>query len=333
MSDFEIKTRVRDHRKESRLWFKLFDEYLIWILLLLSLGFPAIFLKQFLSAQNILNLMSNSAILGLMVIAESLCLIVGKFDLSIESTLGFAVAAGAVLTTDYGLNPPVTWVIILISGASIGLFNGIMIEKLKINAFIQTLAMLLIIRGVVVYMIGGRYITDFHYLLRIFGGPKIWVVPISVIIMIFFYGIFVFLTKNMIWGRKLYAAGSNPQAAYISGINVEKVNITVFSLAGLIAAFAGLVFLGRQNAATWVMGQGMIFEILAAAVIGGISLSGGKGNLIGALGGVIFLGLIRSILTWFNLSVYVIDAARGLLILFAITVDAIKRKIVYFSEK
>jgi ribose/xylose/arabinose/galactoside ABC-type transport system permease subunit len=181
-------------------------------------------------------------------------------------------------------------------------------------------------------MIGGKYITNLPHLVRILGAPIIWVFPISIILMLVLYLVFIFLTENTRWGRYLYAVGSNPQAAFSSGIKISRINIMVFIIAGLISAFAGLVFVGRQDAATWLMGQGMIFEILAAAVIGGISLSGGKGRLISALGGVIFLGLIRSVLTWFNLSVYIIDASRGLFILFAITLDAVKTKFIINRE-
>ena len=304
------------------------DEYLIWILILLTILITTILLRQFLTMQNMLNILSNSAILGIMVIAESLCLLVGKFDLSIESTLGLSVVLAAILTVDFHVNAAIVWIIVLACGSLIGLINGILIEKLKINAFIQTLAMLLIIRGLVIYLIGGRYIINIPYPVRILGAPIIGIIPISIIIMIVLYIFFIFLTENTRWGRYIYATGSNPQAAFSSGIKISRINIMVFVLAGLISAFAGLVFVGRQNAATWLMGQGMIFEILAAAVIGGISLSGGKGRLISAIGGVIFLGLIRSVLTWLNLSVYIIDASRGFFILFAITLDALKTKII-----
>lgn len=315
-------------RKRSKyFWFKIFDEQLIWVLLILLLIIASSIIPSFFSKQNLINLALNSSILGIMVIAESLCLIIGKFDLSIESTLAISALVGAILTNKMGFNGVLTWFIVLAIGAFIGLINGVFIVKIGVNPFIQTLAMLIILRGLMLVFTGGLTIFPLPDLYRVFGATKIFTIPSPVIILILIYIFFIVIMERRKFGRILYATGSNPEAAFASGINVDRLNIIVFILSGTIAAFAGLVLSGRMNAVDNNLGEGMIFEVMAAAVIGGVSLYGGRGRLFGAIGGVLFLGMVGSVLTWFNISPFLVETIRGVIILFAVVVDALKNKV------
>jgi ribose/xylose/arabinose/galactoside ABC-type transport system permease subunit len=284
-------------------------------------------MRQFFTIRNILDLILNSSILGLLVIAETLCLLVGKFDLSIESTLGFSALIGGFLAVNFHINPLIAWVIALSCGLLIGLFNGIMIVKVGLNPFLQTLAMLVVLRGFMVTISGGYPVYPLPNFFLIFGSSKVFkIIPTPVVIMGLMYVMFTILLQKRRFGRVLYVVGSNPNAAFSSGINVNRINIIVFSLSGLIAAFTGLVYAGRLESIPILIGKGMIFEVFAAAVLGGVSLSGGKGNLIGALGGVIFLGIVSSMLTWFGVGAFAVEAIRGCFILFAVILDAIKNQ-------
>ena len=219
------------------------------------------------------------------------------------------------------------WFIVLAIGAFIGLINGVFIVKIGVNPFIQTLAMLIILRGLMLVFTGGLTIFPLPDLYRVFGATKIFTIPSPVIILVLIYILFIIIMERRKFGRVLYATGSNPEAAFASGINVDRLNIIVFVLSGTIAAFAGLVLSGRMNAVDNNLGEGMIFEVMAAAVIGGVSLYGGRGRFFGAIGGVLFLGMVGSVLTWFNISPFLVETIRGVIILFEVVVDAQKNKV------
>jgi ribose/xylose/arabinose/galactoside ABC-type transport system permease subunit len=316
----------REKNKNLQFFYKLFDEHLIWVLLILSILIISIFMKQFFNITNIINIILNSSILGILVIAEVFCLLIGKFDLSIESTLGFAALVGGTLSIKFNINPIIAWSIALLSGLIIGLFNGLMIVKVGVNPFLQTLSMYIILRGLMVTISGGVALYPLPNFFLFFGAIKVLGIPIPVIILIISYVVFSFILQKRPFGRILYFVGTNPTAAFASGINVNRITIMVFTISGLIAAFCGLVFAGRLESIPITMGKGMIFEVFAAAVLGGVSLSGGKGSLIGALGGVLFLGIIGSMLTWFGVNAFLVEAIRGVIILIAIVLDAIKNR-------
>jgi ribose/xylose/arabinose/galactoside ABC-type transport system permease subunit len=303
----------------------LFDN-IIWVLLggiLIVMGISA---PGFFSFQNLITLALNSTILGLMVIAESMCLIIGKFDISIESTLAFAALIGAMLVKA-GVSPALAMFAVVCIGAGIGLVNGMSIVLLGANPFMQTLSMNIVFRGLMLVLTGGITIFNFPDAYRIFGDTAPIGIPTPIIVTIVFYVFFIFLLEKRPWGRRLYAIGTNERAAFISGVNVKNISIQVFVLASVIAAFAGLVASTRYNGVPNLLAKGMVFEVFAAAVMGGISLNGGRGRLIGAVGGVLFLGVVTSILTWLRVNAFMVQTARGIIILVAIMIDAFKNKV------
>jgi len=325
--DKELLTNTHINSKSKFFWFKIIDEQLIWILLVLLFLITTAIIPKFFSLQNIINLALNSSILGLLVIAESLCLLIGKFDLSIEATLAITALIGAIMTNKMGFNPILTWVVVLALGAIIGLFNGVLIVKVGVNPFVQTLSMQIILRGMMLVLTGGITIFPLPQLYRIFGATKIFNVPTPIIILVLMYAFFIIILEKRQFGRFIYATGSNAEAAYTSGVNVNRINIIVFTLSGLISAFAGLVLSGRLNAVDNNFAKGMVFEVMAASVIGGISLAGGRGRLLGAMGGVLFLGMVGSVLTWLNVQPFMVETVRGIIILVAVVIDAIKNKV------
>ncbi|MHB1347030.1 MAG: ABC transporter permease [Candidatus Humimicrobiaceae bacterium] len=326
-NDKDLLPNAQVNSKGKFFWFKIIDEQLIWILLLLLFLITTAIIPKFFSLQNIQNLALNSSILGILVIAETLCLLVGKFDLSIESTLAITALIGAIMTNKMGFNPILTWVVVLLLGAVIGLFNGVLIVKVGVNPFVQTLSMMIILRGLMLVFTGGITVFPLPQIYRAFGATKILTVPTPIIILVLLYVFFIVVLEKRQIGRFIYATGSNSEAAYTSGVNVNKINILVFTLSGLIAAFAGLVLSGRLNAVDNNLAKGMVFEVMAASVIGGISLAGGRGRLLGALGGVLFLGMVGSVLTWLNVQPFMVETVRGIIILVAVVIDAVKNKV------
>jgi ribose/xylose/arabinose/galactoside ABC-type transport system permease subunit len=300
-------------------------------LLLIGIIIFAIRIPVFFTVGNLLNVLLNSSTLGILVLAESLVLLTGHFDLSVESTLGFTAMFAAWLmgtgefSSQLGLNPILAIIIILIVGALIGLFNGFFVVKLRMNAFIVTLAMLIVLRGATINLTTGNIMRKLPDVYKSISVIKIGgLVSLMTIVFLVLYIIFYFILKYSRLGRSFYAVGDNRDAAYASGINTGRVIIYAFMLAGLLSAIAGWILSARFEAVAPNMGEGMVFDVMAAAVIGGISLSGGKGNLVGALGGVLLLGMIQNVLNLTALSPYYVDMIRGGIVFAAVLIDSLK---------
>ena len=309
----------------------------IWVILLMLILFNMIFTPMFFTYNNLLNIIFHSTVLGFLVLGLSLCLITGNFDLSIESTLAFAPAIAVLLMMRWmpGLNPIIGIIITLSTGIIVGFFNGVFVGILKINPFLQTLSMLIIMRGIVYYFIPMSIFNIPRAYL--FGGIRTFFrIPIAVIaLIIFIYMTHVMLTKSVL-GRSLIAVGGNIRARFISGINTERVVIIAYTIAGLFASIAGLLSVGRQEAITNIMGQGLVFMAFAGSIIGGVSLRGGIGTASGMLGGILVLGVIDNSLILLGVNVFLIYATKGLLIFIAILLDhskvRLKEQLLYQEE-
>src|SRR2546421_406918 len=298
------------------------------IVLLIITG--AIVNPSFLTAANFINVAQLAAPLGVVVVAETLILLTGKFDLSLQSMYGLAPMVGAWLIVSkdgQGLgtnwNPYLGIAIVLLVGLVVGTFNGFMVIKLGFNAFIFTLAMLILLAGIQVGIVNGRTIYHLPEEFTYVGAQSLLGVPVSVWVTgaIFLFAA-LFLRYHRV-GRAIYAIGGNTEAARAAGIHVDRIRIGVFIVASLLAALSGLMTAGEVAAVTAGQGNNLIFQVFAAAVIGGISLDGGRGRMVGALTGVILLALVSNILNLLPPSLaqfqtFWIDAATGLIILMAL---------------
>ena len=298
----------------------------VWIVLLFTtIAFVAVE-PRLLSVRIFINVLEHSSILGILVIGMIFCLLAGRFDLSSESTLGFTALVGAWMVSTnpffgsgWQLPPALVIVLMLGMGAGVGCLNSFFIIKLRVNAFIVTLAMLLALRGFTYVFTNANTMYDLPPSFAALGGYSIGgLLPVSVIL---FLGLFVlsqFVLSYTAFGRDLYAIGGNREAAFAAGIRVDRRTLTAFVLSGMLGALAAWVLAGRLQAVTINLGQGMVFEVFAAAVIGGVSLAGGKGTMMGPLGGVLLLGVITTGLSVMPISSFWVDAVRGVLILAAV---------------
>ncbi len=293
------------------------------IVLLLVIG--AFVNPAFLTADNFINVAQESAALGAVVVAETLILLTGKFDLSLQSTYGLAPMVGAWLIVSkdgQGLgtnwNPFLGIAIVLLVGLAVGALNGFLVIKLGFNAFIFTLAMLILLAGIQVGIVSGRTIYHLPDAFTYLGSQYLLGVPVSVWVTGAIFLLSALFLRYHRVGRAIYAIGGNTEAARAAGIHVDRVRIGVFIVASLLAALAGLMTAGQVVAVTASQGNNLIFSVFAAAVIGGISLEGGRGRMVGALTGVILLALVQNILILSQIQTFWIDAATGLIILIAL---------------
>jgi len=298
----------------------------VWIVLLFTtIAFVAVE-PRLLSVRIFINVLEHSSILGILVIGMIFCLLAGRFDLSSESTLGFTALVGAWMVSTnaffgsgWQLPPALVIVLMLAMGAAVGCINSFFIIKLRVNAFIVTLAMLLALRGFTYVFTNANTMYDLPPSFTALGGYSIGgLLPVSVILFLSLFIVSQFVLSYTAFGRDLYAIGGNREAAFAAGIRVDRRTLTAFVLSGMLGALAAWVLAGRLQAVTINLGQGMVFEVFAAAVIGGVSLAGGKGTMMGPLGGVLLLGVITTGLSVMPISSFWVDAVRGVLILAAV---------------
>ncbi len=301
----------------------MIDNY-IWVLLVFLVAVAAIFIPKFFSTQNFLNVFYQSTSFSMMVLGMTFCLLIGQFDLSIESVFAFGPAIGTLFMLHWfpHSSPYLAILVTLVAGSAVGLFNGLMTVKLGVNAFLQTLCMLIILRGFVLFLIPmGIYQIPNPYLLLgeyVIPGTRF---PIAIIVCLLLFLLAHLIITRTPFGKNLIASGSNPRAAFLAGIDTGKLRIWAFILSGTLAALGGLLLVGRMGAVTNSMGNGDIMQVFAAAVLGGISLDGGKGSISGALGGVLVLSMISNVLNLGGVSPFLIQAIQGVLLLLAVVIE------------
>jgi len=216
----------------------------------------------------------------------------------------------------------------LLGGMFLGFLNGFMLTKLRLpHPFISTLGMMNIARGLALIVTRATPVSGFPYVVQFLGAESIGVVPVSFILVLIVYIIYhVFLTRTPT-GRYIYAVGGNVEAARLSGINVDKTLIIVYTLSGLMSALAGLVLMGRVNAAYPLAGLGYELDAIAAVIIGGASFMGGIGNVWGTLGGAIIIATIRNGLNLLGVSAEWQTVIIGSVIIGAVYMDVLRRRI------
>jgi len=317
-----------------------FFDNLIWFIIVIAIIIFSILSDKFFTLFNMVNIIPRVAAIGFLIIGQSFTMLTGKFDLSSESNLGFtAMIAGLLLassdTGGLGLMWPtgVVIAIMLIVGTLVGLVNGLIVTKLKANNLIVTISMLIILRGLVYIINPGVSATKFPaaynwlgngVLFKIPNNGNFVSIPVSMVFVILGFVVAYIITRYRQFGRNMYAVGANPNAALAAGISVDKIVISVYLISGFCAAVAGLLTSGRMDAATPRTGADWIFQVQAAAIIGGVSLAGGRGNMIGAMGGMLLWGIIDTGLNLMMVDPLLLDLIRGLLLLLAILLDTFK---------
>jgi simple sugar transport system permease protein len=281
----------------------------------------------FLSVNNISGIGQQISALGVITVGESLILLIAGMDLSLESTYGLAPMVGAWLlvpVASFGngtdLNPYLGILIVFAVGAVVGIVNGLLIVKGRLNGFIVTLGMTILLAGIQDGIVKGQSPFNLPGPFGYLGSAYVGKVPVSLIVAAVVFAVVGLFLRYHRTGRAIYAIGGNREAARAAGIKVDRIKIGVYVAGSVLAALGGLMEAGRVSSVTGSQGygEGIIFSVFAAAVIGGVSLQGGRGNMVGAASGVILLGLVQNILDLMNAPNYWIDAIDGAVILFAL---------------
>ncbi|RQO71599.1 ribose ABC transporter permease [Aquitalea sp. FJL05] len=295
-------------------------------LVLVSVGL-AVLSPDFLTVANLLNVMRQVSINALIAFGMTLVILLGGIDLSVGSILALSSVAIATLI-QAGVNPMLATLLGVIGGGLMGLFNGLVISKGKVAPFIATLASMTILRGLALVVSGGSPITGFNSdLFSMLGGGYVaGLLPIPVLWMLIMFGLFAFLLKKTVFGRHVYATGGNEEAARLSGVKVDQIKLWVYTLSGAMSAMAGVVLTSRLNSAQPTAGSGYELDAIAAVVLGGTSLTGGRGWIFGTLMGALLIGVLNNGLNLLGVSSFYQQVIKGVVILLAVLIDRSGKK-------
>ncbi len=324
---FHKCTPQRAYKMIRRNSIRLVADHYIWLLVILLLVIASLTLPRFFTIVNFLNIFYHTSAIGMMILGMSFCLLVGRMDLSLESTFAIAPTIGVLMVYQWAPVLP-GWSAVPIAlavGAAIGFINAMLVIRLNINSFLATLAMLIILRGLLVYILP-QGLWEIPELISFLGSAQFYIgdirFPVTILIFVFLFLLAGFIVSNTAFGKDMMAVGANPTAAFIAGINVERIYIIVFVIAGACAAFGGVLLSGRIGSILNGMGEGDILLVFAGTVLGGISLNGGKGRISNALGGALLLTTISTILNYGGFSPFLVRAFQGFILLAAMIVSA-----------
>jgi len=279
---------------------------------------------RFMTSSNILNILRQTSINSIIAAGMTFVIITGGIDLSVGSTLALSGAVAAFLIST-GTPPALALLAALLVGASIGFLNGIAITKGKLQPFIVTLATMTVFRGATMVFTDGKPISAGYEkgaeFLSTLGNGYVMGIPIPILIMIVVFLIGYYVLTQTTFGRYVYSLGGNEEATKLSGVNTDRMKVIVYSISGFLAALAGIIITARLSSAQPTAGSGYELDAIAAVVLGGTSLAGGVGSILGTVTGALIIGVLNNALNLMNVSSYYQLLAKGVVILIAVLLD------------
>lgn len=299
---------------------------LLAIYLALCIAF-SILSPYFLTVNNFVNIGKTLSVVGIVAIGETLVLISGGVDISVGSVAALSGVVTGLLWEKAGLPIGMSALAGLTSAALVGLINGLLVTRAKINPLISTLATYSAIRGLAFVLTNAQMNQLTNPQFQFLGRGTVAGIPFSLVLMLTLYGLFIFILRHTPFGRDLYAIGGNLMASRLAGIPTRRYLLSVFILSGFLAGLGGMVSASQLAAGTPQAATGLEFTVIAAVVLGGTSLAGGKGTLLGSLIGVFILRTLDNGLILTNVSSYYQEVARGAVLILAVGFDQIRLRL------
>ncbi len=296
--------------------------YIAFVLLCLALAVAS---PVFATPENLFNVALQSSINALLAFGMTFVILTAGIDLSVGSLVAVAGAVGGGLMVS-GVAWPVALLAGLIAGTLLGFANGVAVTAFRIPPFIATLAMLSIGRGLTQLYTGGRPFTGLDPTFNQLGQGSVGPIPIPVLVMLVTVGISWLVLRHTVFGRNVYAVGSNPEAARLAGVRVTRVLLGVYTISGFLSALGGLVLTARLSSAQPTAGLGFELDAIAAVVVGGTSLAGGEGSILRTLIGALIIGVLNNGLNLLNVDPFIQPVVKGAVILIAVGLDRLKTR-------
>jgi ribose transport system permease protein len=276
---------------------------------------------QFFTASNLLNIGRQASVLVIVACGMTMVILSGAIDLSVGSAIALCSVVGASLGANVGLNAPFTIVIVIGLGAVIGAVKGALIAWGGINSFIVTLGMMTVLRGMALTFTGGYPISGVPDAVRFLGFGVVGGVPMPLIVAAIVFVLVALLLSKTVLGRHIYAIGGNETSSYIAGVPVSLTKLMVFVVSGALCGLAAVVLLGRLGAGLPTAAQGMELDAIAAVILGGSSLFGGRGSVFGTLFGALILAVLQNGLNLMGVNSFIIQILSGVIIILAVLLD------------
>lgn len=277
---------------------------------------------SFISGTNLLNLLRQVSTNALIAFGMTFVIITGGIDLSVGSTLALssALTAGMIVS---GLDPLLAMIIGVGIGFVLGAVNGLLITKGKMAPFIATLATMTIFRGLTLVFTDGKPITGIgdSFIFKFMGRGYLFGIPFPVILTLVCFAILFMLLHKMTFGRKTFAIGGNEKAAYIAGIKSDRIKVLIYAISGMMASISGIIITSRLNSAQPTAGTSYEMDAIASVVLGGTSLSGGRGRIVGTLIGALIIGTLNNGLNLLGVSSFYQQVVKGIVIIIAVLID------------
>lgn len=294
---------------------------LIIVFILLAFSAP-----NFLSTANLLNILQQAAFFGIVAFAMTLVIVAGEIDVSVGSSAALTSSIVGYMVATNGLPMWLAALIAIVAAVLMGAFVGWIRHVFNVPTFIGTLALYLALRGAA-HLVTNTFpiplnSSEFFY----WGTGRIGGIPVAAIYLVIAFVVVVFIANYTVFGRSVYAVGGNAKAAQVSGINVLKVRVLVMAISGFTAAITGLLQTAQLSSGNSNIAQGLEFDAIAAAVIGGTAMSGGKGSVVGTLIGVLFVAVLLNGMVMLGLNPYLQQVVRGALVLFAVMINVIRSR-------
>ena len=277
---------------------------------------------NFLSASNAFDVMRQASINALIAFGMTLSILLGGIDLSVGSILAVSSVLAA-MTMKGGQGAGLAAGMAILAGAGMGSLNGVVIAKGNVAPFIATLGMMTLLRGVALVLTNGSPISDFssNFFAMLGDGYVVRLIPVPVVLMLAMFALFWFVLTRTVFGRHVYATGGNAEAAKLSGVNTDRVQILVYTVSGAMAALAGVILTSRLDSAQPTAGAGYELDAITAVVLGGTSLAGGRGWIFGTLVGALLIGVLNNGLNLMGVSAFYQQVVKGSVILLAVLLD------------
>lgn len=292
--------------------------YIIFLGIFVILSFAN---KAFFTKTNLINIAKQASTVAIIAVGQTFCLITGGMDLSSGSIMALAGVTSAMFGLADNTNIVIAFVVAIGVGMVCGLVNGVIVSKGMVPAFIATLGMQQAARGMALLVTNATPVFGLSDTYTFLGSGKVGGVPMLIIVMLIVVAVATFVLNKTKFGRHIYAVGGNELSAHVSGINVNKVKLSVYIIAGALAGLGGLLLAGRIKSGTPTMGEGYELDAIAGAVIGGVSTSGGIGTVFGAVIGSLLMAMITNGLDLMNVSAYYQQIIKGAIIVLAVLLD------------
>jgi ribose/xylose/arabinose/galactoside ABC-type transport system permease subunit len=304
---------------------RVMSKYGIILVLIVLCGMFGALSSVFFSTENIMNIFRQVAVVGIVAVGMTFVILTGGIDLSVGSIIGIA----SVFTAELMLHGvPAPWAVALTVPicALCGLFNGLIVNELFIPPLVATLGTMTALRGVAFIISGGLPVFGFSTALSFLGQGYVWIIPVPVIIMAVTFVLGFVLLDSTRFGRYVYGVGGNEEATRLSGISVKVTKALVYTISGFLSGVAGIVLLARINSGQPKAGQGYEMDVITAVVIGGVSISGGEGNIVLVIAGVLIMGVLSNGMILININEYAQWVVKGLVLLTAVGFDRVSQR-------